>query len=99
MAVDVHDAVNRIYLGRLVNIHQEGLMILGGEQLPHNNLYQLELQLSQPINGHDHIALGVDCIWSRRDEESTMFWAGCKVIDISDEALMDLAALIELIKQ
>lgn len=98
MVVDVHDAVNRTYIGRLVNIHQEGLMVVSEEQLPCNNLYQLELHLSQAIGDRDKIALGVDCLWSRRNDEGTMFWAGCKVIDVSDAALVDLAALIELIK-
>lgn len=97
ITVDVLDAVNDALVGRLVNIHKEGLMLVGKQQLLQSNLYQLELQMSSAINGRNKIYLGVDCLWSRSDNEGAMYWAGCKIIDISEEGLVDLENLIGLI--
>ncbi|MEX1032509.1 MAG: PilZ domain-containing protein [Cellvibrionaceae bacterium] len=96
--VNVYDRATQSFMGRLVNIHAEGLMIMGNQAFEDENIYQLDLQLPRPINGHDMIAIGVDCLWSR-SEEAHVHWAGCRVIDISDEALRDLEALIELFGQ
>lgn len=90
--VDVLDRLSLSPLGRLVNIHREGLMIMGGYPFDDERLYLVELQLPESVNGRYSIPLGVDCLWSRRDSE--MHWAGFKIIDASDEALEDIDVLI-----
>jgi hypothetical protein len=97
MAVEVSDAITSLVVGRLVNVHVEGLMIVGEHNLPNNNLYQFVLQLPAEINGQSRIDLGVDCLWSRSNDDQTQFWAGCRIIDISDTALENLKSLINLL--
>jgi PilZ domain len=99
MAVAVSDAISNIAIGRLVNVHLEGLMVVGKKNLPNNNLYQLQLHLPDKINDRTNIDIGVDCLWSRSNDDETIFWAGCRIIDISDAALTDLKSLITLIEQ
>lgn len=91
--VDVVDRLSQSPLGRLVNIHREGLMVMGGYPFDRERLYLLEIQLAESVNGRRSIPLGVDCLWSR-SEESQMHWAGFKIIDASDDALQDIDVLI-----
>lgn len=94
--VHVYDRVSQSFMGRLVNIHTEGLMIMGNHPFTDERIYQLDLQLPVEINGRTMIPLGVDCLWSR-SEDDHVHWAGCKIIDVSTEALRDIELLMELL--
>lgn len=97
--VNVYDRVSQSFLGRLVNVHTEGLMIMGNHPFSADCIYQLDLQLPEPIEGCEMmIPLGVDCLWSR-SEDTHLHWAGCKIIDASEEALKSIERLIELFGQ
>ena len=95
--VEIYDRVSGQHIGRLVNIHAEGLMIVGATPLQDDKLYQLELRLPEEINARTTISIGVDCLWTRSAEQDKMHWTGGRIIDASDEALADIAALIELL--
>jgi hypothetical protein len=96
--IDVWDARTDDYLGRLVNLHAEGLMLLCQEPLVEDNLYQLRITLPQNLASSGELAVGVDCLWVRAadasegPEASGGHWAGCQIIDASAHAqsLLDL---------
>lgn len=92
--VNIYDRVSQAFLGRLVNVHTEGLMIMGNHPFTADCIYQLDLQLPEPINGCEMISIGVDCLWSR-SEDAHVHWAGCKIIDASEDALRDIQSLIK----
>ena len=94
-AIDVFDASRGQLLGRLVNIHAEGLMIVGEGTMQPDHVYQLEIRLLAPLAGAASIRLGVDCLWVRDTDGSSMGWAGCHVIDLSDLARRQIEALVE----
>ena len=91
--INVVDVVTDHVLGRLVNIHGEGLMIVGARPVIVDPLYQLSLQLSVPISGQSQIAVGGDCLWARVDEDGSQHWAGFHIIDISTQGLELIDAL------
>ncbi len=97
--VEVFDSVRGVYLGRLVNIHAEGLMLIGDIALEDDKLYQLDLRLPQAINGRESIPLGVDCLWARASDDFSKHWSGCQIIDISPQGAEDIDALIQLMGQ
>lgn len=96
-AVGVYDSVSQGLLGKMVNAHAEGVMIMGNHPFSENKIYQLDLHLPTPINEHNSINIGVDCLWVRCEEEN-IYWAGCKIIDIADSAKADLEKLIEILQ-
>jgi hypothetical protein len=96
--VNVYDRASQSFLGRLVNVHTEGLMIMGNHPFTADCIYQLDLQLPQAIDGCDMIPLGVDCLWSR-SEDTHVHWAGCKIIDASEEALNQIEKLIKFFSE
>lgn len=97
-AVDVYDSLRDVYLGRLVNIHGKGLMLMGDQPLDEDKLYQLDLHLPRSINGHQTIHLGVDCLWTRSAGYNGKHWAGFAIIDLSPAAAKDIDELIEMLR-
>jgi len=92
--VEVYDANRDIYVGRLVNIHTEGLMLMGDSVMESDHVYQLDLQLATPLCGAETIHLGVDCLWVRNSEESSTHWSGYHIIDLSDLARQQIESLV-----
>ncbi len=95
-AIAVHDTINGGVFGELVNITREGLMVMTDREIETQSIFQLALQLPEPLKGSAQIVLGADCLWCRRAENFYRYWAGFQIIDASDTALTQLDALIEL---
>ncbi|MGQ9425385.1 PilZ domain-containing protein [Gilvimarinus sp. F26214L] len=96
--VEIYDRVSQRPVGRVVNIHMEGMMVAGQHAFSAECLYQFDLHLPRAVNGRRVIPVGVDCLWSKR-EEGALHWAGCKIIDLSEEAQADLQTLIAMLGQ
>lgn len=96
-AVDVYDGLNDIYLGRLVNIHQRGLMLMGDRRLEEDKLYTLDLHLPQSVDGRATLQLDVDCLWTRNAEHNGKHWAGFAIIDRSTQSAAHVSALVALL--
>nr|WP_324258040.1 PilZ domain-containing protein [Cellvibrio fontiphilus] len=93
--VDVYDSLRDQYLGRLVNIHTQGLMVMGDVALEEDRLYTLDLHLPEPINDQMVIQLGVDCLWAREADLAGKYWMGFSIIDASNESLQSIRDLVE----
>lgn len=92
--IDILDRARNLIVGRLVNISEEGLMIMGPGLVLFDHLYQFELQLPYQVNGRNVIPCGVDCLWTRASENGEQHWAGFQIIALSDEARADILTLI-----
>lgn len=57
--VDVYDNLRDLYIGRLVNIHAQGLMVVGDVAMEEDRIYTLDLHVPEPVNGQMVIQLGV----------------------------------------
>jgi len=93
--VEVYDSLKNIYLGRLVNIHAQGLMIMGDIALEEDRIYTLGLHMPEPLGGQAVIQLGVDCLWTREADLIGKYWIGCAIIDISPENAEAIKQLIQ----
>ena len=93
--VEVYDTNRGEYLGRLVNIHTEGLMVVGDELIKPDYIYQLEVRLVGGSNEVQVIRFGADCLWVRQLGESSTHWAGFHIIDLSDQAKQQIDHLVE----
>ncbi|ABD80083.1 UDP-3-0-acyl N-acetylglucosamine deacetylase [Saccharophagus degradans] len=82
--VVVRDSLTGQKLGQLANIHCEGFMLFGDENVQENHIYQLHLELSQPINNVSNLSIGAECLWLNASGDNSQCWAGFHIIDISD---------------
>ena len=94
LPVPAVDAASGETLGALVNISIEGLMLMSNQALETNRLYQVTLALPEAISGHSEIELGVDCLWTRDDEQFGHHWSGFQIIDASQDAIKVIEQLI-----
>ena len=94
-AIDVYDNTRDKYLGRVVNIHTRGLMVMGDQPFDEERLYKLDLHLPQLVDGCNSIHMGVDCIWARNALDNGKHWAGFTIIDASPQVLAIIATLVE----
>jgi hypothetical protein len=92
--VDVYDRLRDIYLGRLVNIHSHGLMIVGDVALTEDRLYELDMHIPATNNQKQLIKLGVDCLWVREADQQGKYWAGLSLIDVTPESAEEIRKLI-----
>jgi hypothetical protein len=95
-AIEVYDVSSGTLLGSLVNIHEGGLLIVGGFSVQPDHVYQLQLLLPDVIEGSDNLRLGVDTLWVKKDDGAEVQWSGCQIIDLSDLAKKQITSLVEL---
>lgn len=94
--VHIHDTINGGLFGELVNITTDGLMLIADREIETQAIFQLALQLPEPLRGSDRLLIGADCLWCRRTENFHRYWAGFQIIDASEQALAQIEALIDL---
>lgn len=93
--VDVYDALRDVYIGRLVNIHDKGLMLIADKPLTEDTLYTFDIHLPLPINNLNAIQIGVDCLWVRDADLAGKYWMGFSIIDATEETLSIISQLIK----
>ena len=91
--VDVYDSVNDVYVGRLVNIHAQGVMIIGDVLLEEDKLYELDMHLP---SDNQVLKLSVDCLWVREADQIGKYWVGFTIIDLSPASAKEIHKLIEI---
>ena len=91
--VDVYDSANDIYLGRLVNIHAQGLMIIGDILLEEDKLYQVDMHLP---SDNQVLKLKVDCLWVREADQMGKYWIGFTIVELPDYAGEEIHKLINV---
>ncbi len=92
----VLDTINGGVFGELVNITTEGLMVMIDREIETQAIFQLAIQLPEPIKGSNQIIVGADCLWCRNAENFYRYWAGFQIIDASEKALEQVEVLIDL---
>lgn len=89
--IDVTDVVRVIdkptgqEIGQLVNISEEGIMIMGSQPIAENSIMQLSLVFGSESNPQSDISIGVESLWSQSGSEDTNYWTGFYIIDISEQ--------------
>jgi hypothetical protein len=97
---DVAEIVNVIdrhtggVIGRLVNISEEGLMLLGPEPVPAGRIFQLALHPEGHTGDGGYIQVGVESLWDNSSTDHAQYWNGFHIIDISDQDSMRIRGLV-----
>ncbi|AFU99079.1 PilZ domain-containing protein [Simiduia agarivorans] len=92
--LDVWDSETDERLGQLVNLHQEGMMVLGDFSFEENKLYSVRIHLPQALSDDGELVLGVDCLWVRADTETELQWSGFQIIDVGSEQIAVIQRVI-----
>lgn len=95
--VKVIDLSSGNNVGVVVNLSEEGIMLVNNTALRPDCIYQLQLDIAAGVIGEEAavINMGIDCLWTSPAESmASMYWSGCQIIDISDDSHARMQALI-----
>ena len=76
-------------VGQLVNISEDGLMLLSPEPVPENSIFQLSLEFaaSSTSASDGPVLIGVESLWNNSSSDQSQHWVGFCIIDISEQNL------------
>jgi hypothetical protein len=90
--IDVLNQMTGEVIGSIVDIHTEGLMLVGMVEV--DCVYMIRLVPQEQAQKVGDIELGIDCLWTSSLEQGESCWAGCRIIDASEDALAKVERLI-----
>lgn len=90
----VFDADSGELLGHLVDLNQEGIMLLGTQTLAPEKKFQLRMQLLQD---GESSAIDIEAVslWNKQDTDPYLYKTGFKLINPSKDVMKKLQALID----
>lgn len=92
--ISVKDIVLNKIIGQMVNLSEDGFMVIGDDLVRENCLYQLQFLLSGSPEGISELNVGAECLWRNESGSGTQFWSGFHIIDISDEDKHRISQLV-----
>ncbi|HEX6613354.1 MAG TPA: PilZ domain-containing protein [Rhodanobacteraceae bacterium] len=88
--IEVINVLDGESLGRIGNLSRDGMMLIGHRKLGDGAVYQVRFQLTDPQGAPREIEAGLYEMWSEPAAVPGQFWAGLRIISLSDA---DAAAL------
>ena len=91
--VTIENTLTGETLGTVSNINETGFMIYGKNTLEEEGVYQLQLVLSQAVEGRFHVVFGGECLWTKQGDGGEQ-WAGIQIIDIAEDDALCLKNIV-----
>ncbi|HBK55759.1 MAG TPA: pilus assembly protein PilZ [Xanthomonadales bacterium] len=84
-AIDVIDTMTEESLGRVSNLSATGLLLMAGQGLPEEALYQIRFALLDRTGRERVLVIGAQQLWSSEASAPGQFWNGMRFIDVAPE--------------
>jgi hypothetical protein len=93
----VRDASNDQELGRMVDIHQKGLLVMGSRALIPERIYTISIEMPKAMmeQGINNVTSKAKVMWSRSSRTTSFLENGLMFIDPTPEAGRTIDRLIE----
>ncbi|MDR2460651.1 MAG: PilZ domain-containing protein [Deltaproteobacteria bacterium] len=93
----VRDLATGKDLGRMVDIHNNGLLIMGSISLPPEKVYNMSMEMPKAMmeQGINNVNIKAKVMWSRPSKTTNFMENGMKFIDPSEETRRSIDKLIE----
>jgi hypothetical protein len=78
----VFDANSHQYLGRLVDLTAQGLMLLSEIPLPTDTAFRLKIELSETFTDKTAVVFGARSLWCQPDIDPEFYNTGFQLTDI-----------------
>jgi hypothetical protein len=94
----VNELLTNSELGRLVDIHEKGLLLIGKDALELNKEYLIRIDLPRALSdqGLDPIGVRARCVWIRPSMAKPFLENGLMFLETSEEAKSTISLLISL---
>ena len=84
--LEVYDLDSGQLLGRVVDLHAEGLMLLSETPIELDRTWALQVNLPMTLNGVSEFTLGAESRWKRESIGGQQFWTGLQFTNLPDES-------------
>lgn len=96
--LEVTDSESGASLGRLGDIHEEGMLLLTPISLGPGNRFKVAVLLPAPAGaGRTKLELDVEVRWSRKEATGNLYQNGCSFVSLSGEDRDYIEGLVERI--
>jgi hypothetical protein len=92
--IDVLDTMTERVIGRIGNISESGMLMIGSDALFDDALFQLRFSLPGRGTGRE-ISVGAHHLWSDQANMPGQVWSGFRFIDLANEDIAALRAWID----
>lgn len=83
--IDVLDTMTGMLIGKLSNLSETGMLLILGEPLTSDALFQLRFSLDDPSGKSRQIEVGAHELWSDEAAAPGQVWTGFRFIDVAPE--------------
>lgn len=84
-AIDVTDTMTGQVVGKLSNLSETGMLLILGEALASDGLYQLRFALPNESGSPRSVEVGAHELWSDEAAAPGQVWTGFRFIDVAPE--------------
>ncbi|KFN50189.1 PilZ domain-containing protein [Arenimonas composti] len=84
-AIDVTDTMTGQVVGHLSNLSETGMLLILGEKLVSDALYQMRFALPRPDGQLREVEVGAHELWNDEASAPGQVWTGFRFIDVSPE--------------
>ena len=85
-SLEVYDLDSGQLLGRVVDLHAEGLMLLSERPIELDKAWALQVNLPMTLNGISEFTLDAESRWNRESISGEQFWTGLQFTSLPDES-------------
>ncbi|OWL90339.1 PilZ domain-containing protein [Halopseudomonas aestusnigri] len=93
-SLEVFDLDTGDHLGRVVDLHEEGLMLLSNRPVDLNRAFALQVNLPMTLNGVNEFLLDAESLWNRVSINGEQFWTGMHFIDLPEESRQCISKMV-----
>src|SRR5690606_27637933 len=84
-SLEVYDLDSGQLLGRVVDLHAEGLMLLSEKHIELNRAWALHVNLPMTLDGLSEFTLDAESRWNRKRIGGQQFWTGLQYPYVPDD--------------
>ncbi|HEX4855037.1 PilZ domain-containing protein [Arenimonas sp.] len=83
--IDVLDTMTGMLIGKLSNLSETGMLLILGEPIASDALFQLRFTLDDPSGKSRQVEVGAHELWSDEAAAPGQVWTGFRFIDVAPE--------------
>jgi hypothetical protein len=96
VVTEVTDVITGLPMGQIGNLSGTGMLLIGPMEPRSEAIYQLRLPLPDASGASPYIEVGVQEQWHEHAASADQFWAGYRIISITEENEAKLQAWLAL---
>lgn len=85
-SLEVFDLNTGDHLGRVVDLHAEGFMLLSERPLDLFRSFALQVNLPMKLNGISEFLLDAESLWNRESISGQQYWTGLHFTNLPDDS-------------